>query len=129
MNMRAQHRNGFGIILVLMALSMVALAMVLLASMSQTLVFQARQARLESDSDNLQASALAWADRNRSRLTQSPGVPISLDCASLEISGAQASVAAIETVGSRLRVRVSTLCGRGKYTLRKNCVYPLAPPP
>lgn len=45
----------------------------------------------------------------------------------MKISGAQASVAAIETVGNAQRVRISTLCGQGRYTLRKNCVYLLAP--
>jgi hypothetical protein len=108
-------------------ISLVGFALILMTSMSQTLVFQARQARLQSDSDNLQASALAWAQCNRSRLKQSPGRPISLDCAGLKISGAQAEVAAAQTVGNRQRVRISTLCGQGRYIVRKNCTYVLPP--
>ena len=127
MNVRSTHRSGFGMILVMMGIGLVGLAMILMTSMSETLVFQARQARLDSDSDNLQASALAWADCNRSRLKPSPAQPVSLDCASLKISGAQASVAAVETAGNRLRVRITTVCGQGKYTLKRNLTYLLAP--
>jgi hypothetical protein len=119
-------RNGFGLILVMIGISMVAFAMILLTSISQTIVFQARQARLESDSNNLQASALAWAQCNRSRLEQSPGQPVSLDCASLKIPGAQATVAAVGPVGNVHTVRISTFCGQAKYVLRKNCVYLLS---
>jgi hypothetical protein len=114
------RRKGYGLFLVIMALALVGIAMILMTDISGTMSFQTQQAKVTADSDNLQAGALDWAAHNAATLKQSIGKAVALDCASLEISGAAASVTPVETVGKQLRIRIETCCNQGKHTIRKH---------
>lgn len=119
------RRKGYGLFLVIMALAFLGIAMILAANISNTMAFQSNQARLAADGDNLQASALAWAQAHADELKAQLGKPHSLDCAGLRASGGSATVTPVDLAGDKLRVRIETSCTLGRPPSRRSTLHVL----
>ena len=122
--MKQAERNGFAIILAVAAVALVGAAVLLLADMSDTLMFDSDLAYLQACNRNLSASALAWARQNQDKLRDSgPSERIQLDVERLGIPAGNLNVAPLKDREKVLRVQIDTQCGRNKMKLERTCNY------
>ena len=122
--MKQAQRSGFAIILAVAAVALVGAAVLLLADMSDTLMFDSDLAYLQACNRNLSASALAWARQNQDKLRDSgPSEGIQLDVERLGIPAGNLNVAPLKDREKGLRVQIDTQCGRNKMKLERTCNY------
>ena len=87
MKTQKSRRKGYILILVIMILTLVDVCMILLASSSNTFIFQADRDYLEA-CENLVASGLCWAKENVDARKTATGV-IKLDTKGMNINTAR----------------------------------------
>jgi len=122
-NMKTTGQKGFGLILVIMAISAVALIMFVLSSDANTMLFQSDTAYLQATQRNLTASALAWARHNaKTQTPQNLDKPIDLDTSNLNTRGPSTLTVTIEAPS---QVKIDTSCTRKRRTLTSHNKYKL----
>lgn len=113
--MTLHRRRGSGIVVAIMALSLVAGALFVLAGTSRAMLFEANRAHVEAMSYNLAASALAWARRNPA----SRGA-VKLDVAALSVPNAAVTVELSDGADGKTTVLIHTECRRVRMTVRRS---------
>jgi len=116
--MKQTKRNGYVLVLVIMALIVVAAEMFVLTGAANILLFQANTAYLEACNRNLVASGLAWVRHSvKDKNLKSFNTAVKLDLAHINIP--QGSLVVI--VGGQgyetLEVQIKASCNRGRQTL------------
>ena len=114
--MRHPRRKGFGLMVVVMALTLVAIAMVVLTDGTVTMVRQSRRMLYEANRRNLEASALALV-RREAAAAQDGKLPLAernLDVSRLAIPSAGLGVEVLASGEGKTRVRITTTCLRGR---------------
>ncbi len=128
MKIKKARQNGFVMLLVIAALSLVGFEMFVLARSSNTIVFQTNSAYVESCEQNLVASGLAWAKMNFESGNQtSLNKTIELSLADMNIQRAALSVFVQRAENKPAEVQITTSCSRGRQTLRHKKKYGIGP--
>ena len=118
-----KSRDGFVLVLVIVAIIIIGIEMFVLAGMANTLQFQSHRAYLKTCERNLLASGLAWARQNAQKSRgERPGRMIELDVSEMDILGSALKVT-IDTAEDGPQVRIQTSCSRGRQTLNASRTY------
>jgi len=113
--MKKVKTNGFVLLLVILALSVVALEMFVLTNISGTMQFQSHTVYLQACERNLLSSGLAWARQNiRNKNGQIAGEQIKLDVSEMNILHSALDVTISMPSDTEAEVRISSLCSRGR---------------
>lgn len=117
--MKQVERNGYAIILAVVAIALVGAAVLVLVDTSDTLMFDSKLSYLHACQRNLCASGLAWVRQNPEKLGVSS---VRLDVEQLGVAGGTLMV-----VGkvSGAKVQINTQCGQGKMKLKGGDTYVL----
>lgn len=107
MNKR-RNQGGFGLILLVMILSVVGMALMMLTLTGWTALQGSRQAQLDACSRNIQFSAEAWARKNSQSLQV--GQSVHLDVRELGIEGASATLTPENIVAGKVQLQVEIHC-------------------
>ena len=122
--MRQTNRNGYVIILAVTAIALVGAALFVLAGLANSLLFDANQACLEACNRNLAASALAWAQHNRNKITASSKTEqIQLDVSYLDIPDGDLRITLLEPKEKSPRLQIDTECSREGMKLKRSDSY------
>ena len=126
--MNKNRKNGFVLVLVIMALMLVSVIMFVLSTGSSKMMFQSDTAYLKACQQNLTASGLAWARGNaKGRDVASPEQPVVLDVDGLGMRDALLTVEFISGSEAALpQVRITTTVSRSARTLRNEAAYDIA---
>ena len=128
MKIKKVRQNGFVMLVVIAALSLVGFEMFVLARSSNTIVFQTNSAYVESCEQNLVASGLAWAKMNvESENQTSLNKTIELTLSDMNIQRAALSVFVQRAENKPAEVQINTSCSRGRQTLRHKKKYGIGP--
>lgn len=123
MKTQKQRRNGFVLVLVIVAIIIVGIELFVLAGMANTMQFQSHRAYVKACERNLLASGLAWARQNPQKSPgKDPGQRIQLDVSEMDILGSVLEVT-FGAAGDEPEVRIHTSCRRGRQTLRGSGTY------
>ena len=126
--MKQSNRNGYVIILAVTAIALVGAALFILAGLANSLLFDANQAYLEACNRNLAASALAWAQHNRSKISASSKTEqIQLDVSYLDIPDGDLRITLLEPGGKPSRLQINTQCRRETMKLKRSDTYLITP--
>jgi len=122
--MRRSNATGYVMILTLLCLSLVGMAIVILAAVNSDMVFESNRAYAEASHRNLTASALAWADQNRDKLseTKEAGI-IPLDIETLKVPDGAVTIEPIRKAERPSAVKVSARCSRGAFSIVRSKIY------
>jgi hypothetical protein len=122
--MKKTKRNGFVLILVIIALVVIAAEMFVLTGVANTLLFQANAAYLEACNRNLVASGLAWVRHSaKDKNLKSFNTTIELDLAHINIPDGSLIVTVGESHYKTLGVQIKASCNRGRQTLSSEGKY------
>ena len=128
MKRKKVRQNGFVMLMVIAALSLVGFEMFVLARSSNTIVFQTNSAYVESCEQNLVASGLAWAKMNVESENQTIlNKTIELSLADMNINRAALSVFVQRAENKPAEIQITASCSRGRQTLRHRKKYGLGP--
>ena len=115
---------GFVLILVIMAIVLIGVVMFVLTEGANTMLFQSNTAYLEAVQRNLVTSSLSWAKHNlKGDKEEIFHKTIELDVTDLNIQDANLSIVIGPGRDKEVEVEVSTLCSRGRRTLRHHDKY------
>jgi len=118
------RKNGFVLILVIIAVALIGAVMFVLTEGANTMLFQSNTAYLEAVERNLVTSSLAWAKHNlKSDKEEIFHKTIGLDFTDLNIRDANLSIVIVPGRDKEVEVEVSTSCSRGRRTLRHHDKY------
>ena len=122
--MKKLRKNGFVLILVIMAVVLIGVVMFVLTEGANTMLFQSNTAYLEAVERNLVTSSLSWAKHNlkgdKEEIFQKT---IELDVNDLNIRDANLSIVIGPGRDKEVEVEVSTSCSRRRRTLRHHDKY------
>lgn len=122
------RQNGFVMILVIVAISLIAMVMYLLAGGANTMMFQSDTAELRAVERNLTASGLGWAKWNiKNQNEKTFDKTIELDVDNMNIRSSALSVTIHAPTGRRPQVRISTRVSRRRRTLKNAGEYEIEP--
>ena len=122
--MKKARRNGFVLILVIVAIAVIGVQMSALADIANTMQFQSQNAYLKACERNLLASGLVWAKENiRNKNGEILDTTIQLDTSEMNIRGSALDVTVSRASDSQAEVRIDTSCSRGRQTLRETGKY------
>ena len=122
--MKKIRQNGFGLILVIVVIALMAVVVFVLTEDAKTMLFQSDMAYLEAAERNLIASGLAWAKQGiKNDGKEIFHKNIELDVTNLNFRDATLSVVIGTPADNRVEVEVTTSCSRGRRTLRYNDKY------
>jgi len=120
---RNSSKNGFVLVMVIMAISLVGMITYVLTDGAKTMIFQSDSAYLEACGRNLAASGLAWARRAiKEQHTTADGNSITLDVGRLNIRDGSLSVLISGSHGQR-HVQVSLSASRANRTTTFQSTY------
>ncbi len=122
--MKKIKTNGFVLLLVILALSVVAVEMFVLTNISGTMQFQSHSVYLRACERNLLASGLAWARQNiRNKSGQIAGEQVKLDVGEMNILNSALDVTISMPSDSEAEIRISSSCSRGRQTRKGGSKY------
>ncbi len=122
--MRQLQRNGYVIILSVVAIALVGAALLILAGLANSLLFDANQAHVQACNRNLVASALAWAQHNRDRISDSSETErIQLDIHQLNIPDGDLRITLLEPRKESPKLQIHTECRREAMKLKRSDIY------
>jgi hypothetical protein len=122
--MRRPERNGYVIILSVVAIALVGAALLILAGLANSLLFDANQAHLQACNRNLVASGLAWAQHNRDKISDSSKTEqIQLDISHLNVTDGDLCITLLEPRKRTPRLQINTECRRETLKLKRSDVY------
>lgn len=115
--MKKRRQNGFVLLLVIVALSVVAIVMFVLTNIAGTMQFQSHSVYLQACERNLLASGLAWAGQNiRNKSGEAFEKKVELDIGEMNIRGPALDVAISMTPNREAEVKIEGSCSRGRQT-------------
>jgi hypothetical protein len=116
--MKKARQNGFVLILVIVALSLIGIYMFVLTGDMNTILFQTNSACLETSRENLVASGLAWSEKNvKGQNKDAFGGKVVLDVNEMNISGAALCVTIQRERAKETEVQINTSCSRGRHII------------
>ena len=122
--MKQLARDGFALILAILAIALTAAAVLILAGLAGALLFDANQAYLQAYNRNLSASALAWAQHNGDRLAKvDVGDGISLDIGGLNIPEGELRISPLEPTKASPRIQIEIRCKQDRMKLIRSDNY------
>ena len=122
--MKQLTRDGFVLILGIVAIALAGAAVLVLTGLASALLFDANQAYLEAYNRNLTASALVWAQHNRDELNDSSKTEqIQLDISHLNIPDGDLRITPLEPRKRTTRIQINTECRREAMKLKRSDVY------
>ena len=114
-----KSRNGFVLILVIIAIAVIGIEMFALAGVANTMQFQSHTAYLQACRRNLTASGMAWAKQNiPNKAGESAHQAIKLKTSEMNIRGSDLDLTISPSSNGQVEVLIKTLCSRGRQTLR-----------
>ncbi len=118
---RRRLRKGSTIVIALLALSLVATGLFLLGQGANTMMFNSNRAYVEACSRNLTASALAWAQQNRSTLArEGQQAEITLDVERLEVPNGHLGIILERPDAKSMKIEINTKCRRGRMAVERS---------
>ena len=122
--MRQLQRNGYVIILSVVAIALVGASLLILAGLANSLLFDANQAHLQAYNRNLVASALAWAQHNRDKISDSSKTEqIQLDISHLNVTDGVLGIIPLEPRRKSSKLQINTECRRETMKLKRSDIY------
>ena len=122
--MEKTRQNGFVLILVIVAITVVGIQMAVLGDIANTMQFQSQTAYLKACERNLLASGLVWAKENvREKDSEISGKTIQLDVSGLNIRESALDVTISIATDEEAEVQIETTCSRSRQTLRETGKY------
>lgn len=122
--MKKTRQNGFVLIIVIMAISVIGVEMFVLSDIANTMQFQSQHAYLKACKRNLLASGLVWAKENiREKSGEIFDKTIQLDVSKLNIRVSALDVTINIVSDEEAEVQINTSCSRGRQTLRETGKY------
>jgi type II secretory pathway pseudopilin PulG len=122
--MKNQRKNGFVLVLVIVAMAIIGVTMLVLSTGANTMVFQSNTAYLQACQRNLVASGLAWAKQQiKSRSKENLDRAIDLDVTEMDIRGSTLAVFIRIPTDKQPEVQINTSCSRARRTLRHDDKY------
>ena len=126
--MRHPTPHGFVLILAIVAVGLVAASLLILAGLANAILFDANQEYLQACNRNLTASALAWAQHNRDKISDASGTgKIELDVSCLNVTDGYLHITLLEPQKRAARLQISTECRREAMKLKRSDIYSLRP--
>ena len=112
------------LILAVVAIALVGAALLILAGLANSLLFDANQAHVQAYNRNLTASALAWTQHNRDKISNSSKTEqIQLDISRLNIPDGDLRVTLLELRRRTAKLQIDTECRREAMKLKRGDVY------
>jgi type II secretory pathway component PulK len=122
--MKKARRNGFVLVIIIMAVAIMSVAMYAFSDMMNTMQSQSQTAYIRACRRNLQASGLVWAKENiRNKSGEILDRTIQLDVSKMNIRVSALDVTISRTSDNRAEVQVDTSCSRGRQTLNSSDKY------
>jgi len=113
--MKQRRRQGFVLILVIMAIFVIGIQMFALSDIANTMQFQSNAAYLKACQRNLLASGLVWAQENTMiKNGEIFDKTIQLDVSQMKIRESALNVTIHRISDSQAEVQVDTSCRRGR---------------
>ena len=122
--MENKRKNGFVLILVIMAIALIGIEMFVLTGVSNTMLFQSNTAYLQACERNLVTSGLAWAKQQiKSQSKKNLDRTIRLDVTETDIRGSTLAVFIRIPTDKEPEVQINASCTRARRTLRHDDKY------
>ena len=126
--MKKIRQNGFVLLLVIIAITLVGAATYILAGGSNAMLFQSDTAYLQACERNMRASGLAWAKQNiKNQNKESFNQMVELDTTNLDIRDGRLSVFISISQDKPPEVQINTSCSRAGQTLKRDNRYIIEP--
>ena len=122
--MNKPRKNGFVLVLVITAISIIGLEMHVLSSGANTMLYQSDRAYLEACKRNLITSGLAWAKRNiQNNSTENFEKSVELDVGKLNISDSSLIVTIRTPTNEEPQAQINVSCTRNRRALKSDKTY------
>ncbi len=122
--MKNERKNGFVLVLVILAMAVIGATMLVLTAGANTMVFQSNTAYLQACQRNLVASGLAWAKQQiKSQSKENLDRTIRLDVTETDIRGSTLAVLIRIPTDKEPEVQINASCTRARRTLRHDDKY------
>ena len=122
--MKNERKNGFVLVLVILAMAVIGATMSVLTAGANTMVFQSNTAYLQACQRNLVASGLAWAKQQiKSQSKKNLDRTIRLDVTETDIRGSTLAVFIRIPTDKEPEVQINASCSRARRTLRHDDKY------
>ena len=122
--MKNERKNGFVLVLVILAMAVIGATMLVLSAGANTMVFQSNTAYLQACERNLVASGLAWAKQQiKSQSKENLDRTIRLDVTETDIRGSTLAVFIRVPTDKGPEVQINASCSRARRTLRHDDKY------
>lgn len=122
--MKNERKNGFVLVLVILAMAVIGATMLVLSAGANTMVFQSNTAYLQACQRNLVASGLAWAKQQiKSQSKENLDRTIRLDVTETDIRGSTLAVFIRIPTDKEPEVQINASCSRARRTLRHDDKY------
>jgi len=117
MKFKHKRKNGYVLMLVVLAISLVGFHLAIMTASSNLIMFQADQAYLYACQDNLKASAVAWAETNTKQKTADK--EIQLDTIEMNIPRSQLTVKISPSENQKASLDVTATCSKARNTMTR----------
>ncbi|MBA7653268.1 hypothetical protein ES703_61112 [subsurface metagenome] len=122
--MKNERKNGFVLVLVILAMAVIGATMLVLSAGANTMVFQSNTAYLQACERNLVTSGLAWAKQQiKSQSKENLDRTIRLDVTETDIRGSTLAVFIRVPTDKEPEVQINASCSRARRTLRHDDKY------
>jgi hypothetical protein len=122
--MKNKRKNGYVLVLVILAMAVIGATMLVLSAGANTMVFQSNTAYLQACRRNLVASGLAWAKQQiKSQSKENLDRTIRLDVTEADIRGSTLAVLIRIPKDKEPEVQINASCSRARRTLRHDDKY------
>ena len=117
--MKKVKQNGFVLIIVIGAMTLILIEMSILTHISNLILIQSQAAHLEACEHNLTESGLAWAKLNiENGNIENFNETIELKAGEMGIKRASLSVVVGKPANKQAEIQINTSCSRGRQNLR-----------
>ena len=122
--MKKVKQNGFVLIIVIGAMTLIVIEMSILTHISNLILIQSQAAYLEACEHNLTESGLAWAKLSiENENIENFNETIELNVSGMNIRKAALSIIFERPENKHAKVQVNTSCSRGRQSLRRRKKY------
>ncbi|MHC4596686.1 MAG: hypothetical protein ACYS9C_11795 [Planctomycetota bacterium] len=122
--MKNERKNGYVLVLVIVAMAVIAATMLVLTAGAKTMVFQSNTAYLQACQRNLVSSGLAWSKQQIiSQSKENLDRTIRLNVTDTDIRGSTLAVSIRIPTDKEPEVQINASCTRARRTLRHDDKY------
>jgi hypothetical protein len=125
LKMKKTTKQGFVLVMVIVAIALTGMVMFVLSDGSRTMIFQTDTAYLNACRRNLVSSGLAWAKTNAGSTAEGEMV---LDVNDLGVGDASLRVSLVSEPNEAPSIRIATSVSRRTRTLRDEATYAVIRP-